>query len=131
RSSPRPAPVPAPPWSPGATGRRGQAARPPRPGPSRQLIGQPLIDQRGRPGWWPSDLRGTIAVSDIKCPSASRLPAAHRQAPSFAQPAGDAAAHGMNNTLMYVISAILVLMVVCQIREQQFHLRTLAGGGTP
>jgi len=36
----------------------------------------------------------------------------------------------MNNTLMYVISAILVLMVVRQIREQQFHLRTLAGGGT-
>src|SRR5215831_188845 len=91
---------------------------------------QPLIDQRGRPGWWPSDLRGTIAVSDITCPSASRIPAAHRQATSLAQPAGDAPAAGMNNTSMYVISAILVLMVVRQIREQQFHLRTLAGGGT-
>jgi hypothetical protein len=57
RSSPRRAPVPAPPWSPGTAGRPGRAAPRLGLGLAQQLIGQLVIDQR--PAGWLAAIRLT------------------------------------------------------------------------
>ena len=120
---------------------RGQAINAQRaPARPRDLAGPPAVAGAGvragalpalvRPGPGPGGCRGSARHPVRRAWSTRGLTRLSTRSPTRRPTPGHrAAGHagGMNNTTMYVINAVLVLMVVRQIREHPLDLRSLAG----